>query len=92
MGCLKPPLLAKPAKGYSWVCITCSLQRRKDVEEQKFYHQPAVAKTVKPKVKDKAIVDTQRPDVTFKGWSWRYFGCVSRGRANADCIHAQKTH
>lgn len=77
MSCLKPPLLAKPAKGYSWVCIPCSLQRHKDVEEQKFHFMtgsaPKPAK-VGVRVKEKPSATSSRPDTAYRGWPWRYFG------------------
>jgi hypothetical protein len=83
MKCLNPPLLAKPAKGYSWVCLPCSLQRRKDVEDLKFHFgangsAPAKVKAAPGlKGKEKAIESSGRPDKTFRGWPWRYFGYVS---------------
>ncbi len=76
MSCLKPALLAKPAKGYSWFCIPCSLQRIQDVEEQKYHFgtNGSAPKPVKAKVKERSIGSVQRPDVTYRGWPWRYFG------------------
>ena len=80
MSCLNPPLSAKPAKGYSWVCSPCTHQRVKDVEGHKYYHQSnpvlAPAKKNGTKGKEKAIMDTNRPDVTYRGWTMRYFGYV----------------
>lgn len=32
MKCLNPPLLSKPAKGYSWTCAPCSRRYEQDVE------------------------------------------------------------
>ena len=75
MSCLKPALLAKPAKGYSWVCIPCSMQRHKDVEEQKFHFGNGSApKPAKAKIKGRPAGSSQRPDTTYRGWPWRYFG------------------
>ena len=79
MSCLNPPLLAKPAKGYSWVCIPCSLQRHKDVEEQKFHYGTngaAPSKAHKAKGIENPAASSQRPDTTYRGWPWRYFGWV----------------
>lgn len=80
MSCLNPPLVAKPAKGYSWVCLTCSLQRHKDVQEKKFLYQPNASAPKQPKAhgkkKDKSAVNPNRPDKTHRGWPWRYFGYV----------------
>ncbi|EST08379.1 Zinc finger, PHD-finger [Kalmanozyma brasiliensis GHG001] len=33
MNCLNPPLLSKPAKGYSWTCAPCSRRHEQDVEQ-----------------------------------------------------------
>ena len=83
MACLNPPLSAKPAKGYSWVCPPCSLQRDKDVQAQKFHYQPTAGpstSTSRPKAASKAEKgdDVGRADVTFRGWPWRYFGLYTR--------------
>ena len=80
MACLNPPVLAKPAKGYSWVCLPCSLQRHKDVQEQKF-HFVANGPAQKPgkagaQAKEKTAGSSQRPDTIYRGWPGRYFGCV----------------
>ncbi|WRT65032.1 uncharacterized protein IL334_001974 [Kwoniella shivajii] len=78
MSCLTPPLVGKPAKGYSWFCIPCSVQRHRDVESAKFRFTtngapPAIGKN-KQKAKEKSTATDSRPDVTFRGWPWRYFG------------------
>lgn len=94
MKCLNPPLLAKPAKGYSWVCLPCLVQRRKDVEEQKFHYVPNGSAPAKPKngkAKEK-VVDPGRPDRTYRGWPWRYFGYVRvMTTLTAGCIPEQRT-
>ncbi|OCF37587.1 hypothetical protein I316_00713 [Kwoniella heveanensis BCC8398] len=77
MSCLNPPLVAKPAKGYSWVCPPCSFQRHQDVEQHKFlYTQTGLApvKGKAGKAKEKISAADARPDVSFRGWPWRYFG------------------
>ena len=77
MSCLNPPLSAKPAKGYSWVCLKCSLQRHQDVEQQKFHFNAggsAPAPKTKIILKQKVVLDTKRPDVIHHGWPYRYFG------------------
>jgi hypothetical protein len=90
MTCLNPPLAAKPAKGYSWVCFPCTHQRVKDVEGHKYYHTSnptngnGPAKKNGVKSKDKAVGDARRPDVTYRGWSMRYFGYVSVGLVMAN--------
>lgn len=80
MACLTPPLSAKPAKGYSWACLGCTIQRRKDVESEK-YRFVSNGGSAPPRVKAgkkerAAISDT--PDVQFRGWPWRYFGLHTR--------------
>jgi hypothetical protein len=90
MTCLNPPLLAKPAKGYSWVCLPCSFQRHKDVEEQKFHYGngSALSRTAKPggKTKEATKGNGSRPDVSYRGWPWRYFGwvCIAVHTASVD--------
>lgn len=99
MQCLNPPLAAKPAKGYSWGCLACTIQRRKDVESEKYRFTsnggsaPPRGKAAK---KEKAAVN-DKPDVMFRGWPWRYFGwvpctlqteCADRA---AECTRVPKT-
>ncbi|WWC59192.1 uncharacterized protein I303_101741 [Kwoniella dejecticola CBS 10117] len=78
MSCLTPPLIGKPAKGYSWFCIPCSFQRHQEVESEKFRFAINGASTTtaknKQKAKEKITATDARPDVTFRGWPWRYFG------------------
>lgn len=83
MQCLTPPLLAKPAKGYSWGCLACTIQRRKDVESEKYRFvsnggsaPTPKGKTVTTKQQKKLI--SEAPDVMFRGWPWRYFGLYTR--------------
>nr|XP_031861887.1 uncharacterized protein CI109_002716 [Kwoniella shandongensis]KAA5528959.1 hypothetical protein CI109_002716 [Kwoniella shandongensis] len=88
MSCVKPPLAGKPAKGYSWVCPPCSFQRHKDVEEHKFLFTqngsaPSKAKSA-AKAKEKAAATDGRPDVSFRGWPWRYFGLYTRAEDALD--------
>jgi hypothetical protein len=82
MHCLNPPLLNKPAKGYSWFCITCSLQRHQDVQDKKFQFGSTAANgksgkgagTSGDKKEKNKHVTGARPDVCYRGWPWRYFG------------------
>ncbi|OWZ62846.1 hypothetical protein AYX14_06846 [Cryptococcus neoformans] len=77
MSCLQPPLLAKPAKGYSWVCPSCVFQRNTQTERQKVPLRIDSSGSSKPrrsKSKSKLITSDFTPDTMFRGWPWRYFG------------------
>nr|AAN75157.2 ZNF1 [Cryptococcus neoformans var. grubii] len=85
MTCLQPPLLAKPAKGYSWVCPSCFFQRNTQPEGQKLLLQndwsgTGKLRAAKTKMKSNTLDFT--PDTMFRGWPWRYFGHVRSGRCN----------
>ncbi|KAJ9117562.1 hypothetical protein QFC22_004412 [Naganishia vaughanmartiniae] len=74
MDCVSPPLQAKPAKGYSWMCSPCN--RAFLLKEP-----PPVVNTLggRPKgSKNRDInlnrIDYDKPDATFRGWNFRYFG------------------
>lgn len=86
MTCVKPALAAKPARGYSWICLPCTLHQH----EAKIRGEtpiPVISsgprKTL-PGGRNKAIsklglgvdsnVDDTRPDVFYRGWNLRYFG------------------
>ena len=85
MRCLNPPLLAKPAKGYSWVCPPCSAKRHQDVQENRYLFGGSSA----PKEKAKALqkkeknATSNRADIMYRGWPWRYFGYVISNLYNA---------
>lgn len=77
MSCLQPPLLAKPAKGYSWVCPSCVFQHNTQPEPQKAPLGIDPLGSSKPrgtKSKRKLITSDFTPDTMFRGWPWRYFG------------------
>ncbi|KAE8540336.1 hypothetical protein D1P53_003281 [Cryptococcus gattii VGV] len=77
MSCLQPPLLAKPAKGYSWVCPSCVFQHNTQTERQKAPLGIDPLGSSKPrgtKSKRKMITSDFTPDTMFRGWPWRYFG------------------
>ena len=80
MKCLTPPLSAKPAKGYSWACLACTIQRRKDVESEKYRFTSnggSAPPRSKANLKKEKAVISNTPDVMFRGWPWRYFGCAA---------------
>lgn len=77
MTCLQPPLLAKPAKGYSWVCPSCFFQRNTQQEGQKLLlhnNSSGTGKLRAAKTKIKSNTLDFTPDTMFRGWPWRYFG------------------
>nr|AAS92517.1 hypothetical protein [Cryptococcus gattii] len=77
MSCLQPPLLAKPAKGYSWVCPSCVFQHNAQTARQKAPLRIDPSGSSKPrgtKSKRKLITSDFTPDTMFRGWPWRYFG------------------
>nr|AEG78625.1 ZNF1 [Cryptococcus gattii] len=81
MSCLQPPLLAKPAKGYSWVCPSCVFQHNTQTERQKAPLRIDPSGSSKPrgtKSKRKLITSDFTPDTMFRGWPWRYFGSGRR--------------
>nr|AAN75616.2 ZNF1 [Cryptococcus neoformans var. neoformans] len=85
MTCLQPPLLAKPAKGYSWVCPSCFFQRNTQQEGQKLLlhnNSSGTGKLRAAKTKIKSNTLDFTPDTMFRGWPWRYFGYVRSGRRN----------
>ncbi|KAL1409778.1 putative PHD type zinc finger protein with BAH domain-containing protein [Vanrija albida] len=88
MQCLTPPLSAKPAKGYSWGCQACTVQRRKDVESEKYRFVSnggsapprggKVAAAAKAAARKERLASNDQPDVMFRFWPWRYFGLYTR--------------
>ncbi len=80
MACVNPPLIAKPAKGYSWVCLPCA-HRRAGLSPalSNGSHVPTVGRPPngkgKGKEKEKWVEPAyDRPDAFYRGWNFRYFG------------------
>jgi hypothetical protein len=89
MGCVQPPLNAKPTRGYGWTCGPCSRAHEQAVEghDVRHVHSPAA----KPKShappargrgrprKDRTLAEKEEsvPVRHFKMWPFRYFGSVS---------------
>ncbi|EGO22633.1 hypothetical protein SERLADRAFT_451461 [Serpula lacrymans var. lacrymans S7.9] len=85
MGCVQPPLLAKPSRGYGWTCAPCSKKHEEEVDSHEVRHPTPVTK---PKSNAPAPRGRGRPrkDRTlaekeenleikhFKLWPFRYFG------------------
>ncbi|EIW75100.1 hypothetical protein CONPUDRAFT_112361 [Coniophora puteana RWD-64-598 SS2] len=86
MGCVQPPLLAKPSRGYGWTCAPCSKRHAEEVDSHDVRH-PAPAQT-KPKTnapaprgrgrprKDRSLAEKEEASEVkhFKMWPFRYFG------------------
>ncbi|KIR60339.1 hypothetical protein I314_03630 [Cryptococcus bacillisporus CA1873] len=87
MACLQPPLLAKPAKGYSWVCPSCFYQPNTQPEGQKLLllnnsSGTGKLKAARTKIKSNTLDFT--PDTMFRGWPWRYFGIYTNAEDTLD--------
>jgi len=88
MGCVQPPLNAKPTRGYGWTCGPCSRAHERAVEGHDVRHVPSPA--AKPKShappargrgrprKDRTLAEKEEsvPVRHFKMWPFRYFGSV----------------
>lgn len=88
MGCVQPPLNAKPTRGYGWTCGPCSRAHEQAVEGHDVRHVPSPA--AKPKShappargrgrprKDRTLAEKEEnvPVRHFKMWPFRYFGSV----------------
>ncbi|KAI0287346.1 hypothetical protein BC826DRAFT_917324 [Russula brevipes] len=86
MGCVQPPLNAKPTRGYGWTCGPCSRAHEQAVEGHDVRHVPSPA--AKPKShappargrgrprKDRTLAEKEEsvPVRDFKMWPFRYFG------------------
>ena len=84
MGCVQPPLAAKPAKGYGWTCAPCSRKHDEQVDRQGARSE-SPPRMIKGRTKSKLpqpIVHSNGSgrrnggeDVHyFKMWPFRYFG------------------
>ena len=88
MGCVTPPLLAKPSRGYGWTCAPCSRQHEDKVgSRDALMANSANAKLGKPSGipsrgrgrprKDKNLPGNPDDDSAikhYKMWPFRYFG------------------
>lgn len=88
MGCVQPPLIAKPTRGYGWTCGPCSRAHEQAVEGHDVRHAPSPL--TKPKShappargrgrprKDRTLAEKEEnvPVRHFKMWPFRYFGFV----------------
>ncbi|KAL7414873.1 hypothetical protein BDY24DRAFT_414071 [Mrakia frigida] len=74
MHCLSPPLLTKPAKGYSWACAPCARKHDRDVNSHAATAPQKVKVPTIPTVKYDKERDEKGTITTYKGWPYRYFG------------------
>ncbi|CCM01335.1 uncharacterized protein FIBRA_03384 [Fibroporia radiculosa] len=89
MGCVNPPLLAKPSRGYGWTCAPCSRRHEEEVDGHEGVRQltPVVApkpvKTNAPAARGRGRPRKDRLQAEkeenmeikhFKMWPFRYFG------------------
>ncbi|KAG8221065.1 hypothetical protein J3R82DRAFT_2579 [Butyriboletus roseoflavus] len=85
MGCVQPPLLAKPSRGYGWTCAPCSKRHEEEVDSHEVRHPTPVTKPKsnapaprgrgRPR-KDRTLAEKEESvDIKyFKMWPFRYFG------------------
>ncbi|KAI0042738.1 hypothetical protein FA95DRAFT_1590696 [Auriscalpium vulgare] len=85
MGCVQPPLIAKPTRGYGWTCGPCSRAHEQAVEGHEVRHVTPVPKPKsnappargrgRPR-KDRTLAEKEEnlPIKHFKMWPFRYFG------------------
>ncbi|KAJ3483064.1 hypothetical protein NLI96_g6566 [Meripilus lineatus] len=86
MGCVTPPLLAKPSRGYGWTCAPCSRQHEEEVEGHEVRHPTPIAPKPKSNApaprgrgrprKDRVLAEKEENVEIrhFKMWPFRYFG------------------
>ncbi|KAF9233474.1 hypothetical protein BU15DRAFT_90328 [Melanogaster broomeanus] len=85
MGCVQPPLLAKPSRGYGWTCAPCSKRHEEEVDSHEVRHLTPITKPKsnapaprgrgRPR-KDRSLAEKEENvDIKyFKMWPFRYFG------------------
>ena len=84
MGCVNPPLAAKPSRGYGWTCATCSRKHEEEVDAHGASRNDTPP-TAKAHDKPKKVVEVNRPNV----WSHtRWAVKLPEFRAPHDLIDA----
>lgn len=86
MGCVQPPLSAKPTRGYGWTCAPCARQHEEEVDSHEVRHPtpllpkpksnaPAPRGRGRPR-KDRTLAEKEEnlPVKHFNMWPFRYFG------------------
>ena len=105
MGCVTPPLLAKPSRGYGWTCAPCSRQHEDKVggrepptngSTSKLGKHLAVAARGRGRPrKDKSMPGNPPDDSAvkhYKLWPFRYFGCEHIASLAYDMFHTENEH
>ena len=88
MGCVQPPLSAKPSRGYGWTCAPCSKRHEEEVDSHEVIRHSTPSGN-KPKApsrargpgrprKDRKLAEQEEnaPIKHFGMWPFRYFGWV----------------
>ncbi|KAF9512676.1 hypothetical protein BS47DRAFT_1393978 [Hydnum rufescens UP504] len=94
MGCVQPPLAAKPAKGYGWTCAPCSRKREEKVDRQGA-HSESPPRSIKGRTKSKLQQPMGNSNGSgrrnggeevhyFKMWPFRYFGLYTDAEDTLD--------
>jgi len=86
MGCVQPPLSAKPSRGYGWTCAPCSRRHEEEVDSHEVIRHSTPSNS-KPKApgrprgpgrprKDRKLAEQEEnaPIKHFGMWPFRYFG------------------
>jgi hypothetical protein len=86
MGCVQPPLSAKPSRGYGWTCAPCSKRHEEEVDSHEVIRHSTPSNN-KPKApgrargpgrprKDRKLAEQEEnaPIKHFGMWPFRYFG------------------
>lgn len=87
MGCVTPPLSAKPSRGYGWTCAPCSKQHEEEVDSHDVRlsaattapkprsNAPAPRGRGRPRKDHKLAEKEENMEIKhFKMWPFRYFG------------------
>ncbi|KAI0058854.1 hypothetical protein BV25DRAFT_1890628 [Artomyces pyxidatus] len=104
MGCVQPPLIAKPTRGYGWTCGPCSRAHEQAVEGHEVRHTTPIAKPKsnappargrgRPR-KDRSLAEKEENLAIkhFKMWPFRYFGLytVAEDTLDADDLIFPRT-
>ncbi|KAF7309944.1 Zinc finger protein 1 [Mycena indigotica] len=84
MGCVQPPLAAKPSRGYGWTCAPCSKRHEEEVDSRdrplntgfpRKTNAPAMRGRGRPRKDRLQAEKEEKLDIKhFRMWPFRYFG------------------